>query len=243
MTTKRLLDDVNVLKKDRNRNENPRKRSRFADSANSTDDSMDEKRVNIRNQAEAIKQSSCSLRLSYSSTGSSSKDSQTSSFLTSNDLCDLDVDVISPTDLRKESHTRRRNEKKPMERLFSIDREHEGEQNEIPQKEEHLRPVYWAEDENVTFSRMEGNKEDSKSRVGDRGETETEIEEEDGRRLSLLEGDQSPINTSFESAITDPVLTPAHTEEITEISCIQSGELLSNCSHMSTSGGTTASLL
>ena len=94
MTTKRLLEDVNVLKKDRENDGHSKKRSRrtSAGEADANEDDIDPKR-----------QSSCSTRLSYSSGSSSSSESgQQSSIETSSQtslLCDVERIIILPKEL------------------------------------------------------------------------------------------------------------------------------------------------
>ena len=239
MTTKRLLDDVNVLKKDRNRNENPRKRSRCASSVEAADDSVGGKNSATRNLVDDIKQSSCSLRLSYSSTGSSSKESQTSSFLTSSDFYDADSDIMPPSKSMDVSVAMRRIEKKPRKLLNSIDEEQkitfsiEGvEQGNIQERE--ILPTYWVEDREINFRRMKSTADSMGIGIV------KNIDVHGDRRLSLLEKDQSPINTSLESANSEPAFKSV---DIINLDKTLFGNLTGNCSNTSASGGTTASRL
>ena len=240
MTTKRLLDDVNVLKKDRNRNENPRKRSRCAGSIEVADDSVGGNNSATRNLVDEIKQSSCSLRLSYSSTGSSSKESQTSSFLTSSDFYDADVDIKPPSKSMDVSVAIRRIEKKPRKLLNSIDGEQkisfsiEGvEQGNIQERE--ILPTYWVENQENNFCRMKSTPDSMGVGIVKNIDVHG-----DNKRLSLLEKDQSPINTSLESANSEPAFKPA---DIINLDKTLFGDLTGNCSNTSASGGTTASRL
>ena len=237
MTTKRLLDDVNVLKKDRNRGDNSRKRSRSASSVDTVNDSVGGKNIATRNLVDDIRQSSCSLRLSYSSTGSSSKESQTSSFLTSSDLHDADLDIMLPSKSMDISVAIRRNEKKPRKLLSSIVRGQEISSpiEEVAQEdiqERGIWPAYWAEDNDVNFCRMKGTT-DSMGIV-----IKENIKVHGDRRVSLLEKDQSPINTSLESANSESAFKSA---EMINLDRTLFGELTGNCSNTNTSGGTTAS--
>ena len=193
MTTKRLLEDVNVLKKDRENDGHSKKRSRrtSAGEADANEDDIDPKR-----------QSSCSTRLSYSSGSSSSSESgQQSSIETSSQtslLCDIDREsLFSPKNSTERSNAIRKNEKKPLGVIFDAGKGI-GESPLVRRGTYGAEtwPTYWGDETNQNFQRMK-NIQDNRNEEG-----EVEDVDEDGRRFSTLEKDQSPINTSYETTFT-----------------------------------------
>ena len=202
MTTKRLLDDVNVLKKDRGKSGNTRKRSR----ARNINEEL-EGESGAPNDDSTRRQSAVSRNLSYSSSSSPSAESQSSSTGSSFSSAFPSVpdaatstaySSTSPTS-RGRSDAIRKNEKKPLGGLFSAGRSLNTERDESEPW-----PQYWPEEKESSFHRMKFDLDVNDINAG------VKEEEEDDRRLSHLEKDQSPINTSYETSFTNTNTESSH---------------------------------
>ena len=163
MTTKRLLNDVTILKEEKEEmaKQNPIKKRISLDS-----DSDGQVGGNSSHNRSKRRDSSASARLSYSSTSTSSS---SESILSS-------MEASNTSDILPRNATKISALQSPID--FLIDKN----SSEIP------IPI--------------ACQEDKKEFTVDKGQKSYKGPQDDARRISTLERDQSPVNTSFESELT-----------------------------------------